>query len=366
MQNKRKDEYDFVKGVLIMAVLMGHYNFLQWPTEIQSWGWNINETIYLFHMPLFFAVGVIFCKKFTLENLKKDALRILLPFFIYLWRPDFLFNPIESYHQIKSVLPRFLYGNHPHGTGILWYLPTIFLLKTWFSLFKKWEDSNVGHKYLRIGFILLLSLVSILNSSQLGEHDFFAKTPWGFYTSIYLFCLSYGIFQLDRWKRFQDSIRGPFVISILFGYLSMNLLSPQGVHRVDLAQFIVPHQLEYTLIWFVFLASLFLFLRNLGKRTGFIFSALKLCGYFSFPIFLYHEMFLGHFDRAWVIQGLQPSWLYLPLALLVICATMVASIFLSELLIALLPSLEWIGLCSHPSIRNWVQSKLIQVQKLRS
>ena len=73
MENKRDVTVDVMKGVGILLMLVGHWH------GMSQWA---HQFIYSFHMPLFFLVAGYFSKQMTdwAKSLKKNALRLLLPF----------------------------------------------------------------------------------------------------------------------------------------------------------------------------------------------------------------------------------------------------------------------------------------------
>lgn len=75
---KRIAQLDAIKGIAIILVVLGHciYAF----AKASSWMVTLDEFIYIFHMPLFFAVsGYLFNPN---VNVAKKARRLLVPFFV--------------------------------------------------------------------------------------------------------------------------------------------------------------------------------------------------------------------------------------------------------------------------------------------
>lgn len=75
---KRITQLDVIKGIAIILVVLGHciYAF----AKASSWMVTLDEFIYIFHMPLFFAVsGYLFNPN---VNVAKKARRLLVPFFV--------------------------------------------------------------------------------------------------------------------------------------------------------------------------------------------------------------------------------------------------------------------------------------------
>lgn len=148
--NKFRDEsFDFIKGILIILVVLGHaiqmcYGYNN-PDVWYNWGFNI---IYTFHMPLFIFVSGYFFP-YSLKKNFKDMIankfkRLLLPAFFY--------------SSIIFIITAFTAGNVDSLSKvytiyrIYWYLICIFALSVLYYIFYK---SNINIKLLMIiGYIL--------------------------------------------------------------------------------------------------------------------------------------------------------------------------------------------------------------------
>ena len=72
MSNNRLIQFDILKGIGIVCVLLGH-------TEVNN---ILAEQIYAFHMPLFFFCGGVFFRDRMLkETLRKCVNQLLIPYF---------------------------------------------------------------------------------------------------------------------------------------------------------------------------------------------------------------------------------------------------------------------------------------------
>lgn len=118
MKEKQRDKnVDVLKGFLIILVVIAHF---QRDT--------IHDTIFLFHMPLFFILSGLFLQKEKLSSktyLKNKASTMLVPYCTYLMLDLFL---IQRTYSPGSIL-RALWGGRAIS-GVYWYI-TCFL----FTLF---------------------------------------------------------------------------------------------------------------------------------------------------------------------------------------------------------------------------------------
>ena len=150
---ERYDELDLMKGIGILLVYLGHSFNLKGIDEniIYSYLWN---TIYSFHMPLFFLISGFLMNNGKDIQLKKyythKIKRILIPyFFINLidFFPRKLFpNLVNSKFDIMRV---FFYG-----TKITWFIYTLFMIFMIFPFLEKYILKK--DRYYLFGIILIL------------------------------------------------------------------------------------------------------------------------------------------------------------------------------------------------------------------
>ena len=128
MEKKRSIEIDIFKGLLIVLVVVGHYD-----SSI------MHDVLFLFHMPLFFVISGLLLKKeclIEIKYIKTKIQNLMIPYFVYLIidlsliRRDFA----------SGTLIRALWGGRA-VTGVYWYITcflfTLFLLSV---LIKKISD----------------------------------------------------------------------------------------------------------------------------------------------------------------------------------------------------------------------------------
>lgn len=126
---KRSTEIDIFKGLLIVLVVVGHYD-----SSI------MHDVIFLFHMPLFFAIsGLLLKKECLMEGIKYIKTKIqnlMIPYFVYLIIDLLLIRRDFA----SGTLIRALWGGRA-VTGVYWYITcflfTLFLLSV---LIKKLSD----------------------------------------------------------------------------------------------------------------------------------------------------------------------------------------------------------------------------------
>ena len=141
---------DSLKGFLIILVIIGHIPLNSFNIEKQHIFSSFTQWIYFFHMPLFFAMRVLFIKNDFIWIIKRASL-ILIPYFFWFFygHKKLLFeNPLEFMRGVFM-------GNWESLNSIIWFLPALFTLNVLFYIFYK---SNQGLKYLLFGLSLLHSI----------------------------------------------------------------------------------------------------------------------------------------------------------------------------------------------------------------
>ena len=140
MKKKRIEWIDVAKGIAIILVMIGHY---------VSFGSQIRNFIFAFHMPLFFILsGYTFKflddKKEILKKTKKEIIRFLLPAFFLTIIGQIIIKLFWNWNNLSYkasfllALKRILWGNgvdydwkgiHFYALGMPWFLITLVIAK---------------------------------------------------------------------------------------------------------------------------------------------------------------------------------------------------------------------------------------------
>lgn len=160
MNEKYYEEFDILKGFGIIFVFLGHSFILKGIdlTKYSLWNKYIHDTIYSFHMPLFFFVAGFLSnknydtKKFYISKMK----RLVIPY-IFINIVDCIIRKIFSSLvntdriTIKEIL---LYGGKT-----TWFIYTLFWLFMLFPVIDKYIYQRKNTIY----FILFLILINIFD-----------------------------------------------------------------------------------------------------------------------------------------------------------------------------------------------------------
>jgi len=129
--NPREYQLDYIKGILIYLVVLGHC--LYWTNETIPLRTYIAEYIYSFHMPFFILLsGYFFSKNKTLQFHKlisKQAKRLLYPHFFFnliMLVPIFLFWQIFNYYITKEGMGHITFKSIYNYLTMFWYLWCVF------------------------------------------------------------------------------------------------------------------------------------------------------------------------------------------------------------------------------------------------
>lgn len=163
IENKRNDYTDFLKGIGIFLVILGHHNdpFTGWT------GW-----IYSFHMPFFFILSGVFHNngKNYYEFVKKKAKGLLIPYYTFATILFMFWLGIgRKFGQaainktpIKECLIGIFYGTHVKGFSSLewemplWFLLCLFVVSNMFYFLSKLSIKKVI--FIEICFVIIAKI----------------------------------------------------------------------------------------------------------------------------------------------------------------------------------------------------------------
>ncbi len=171
---KQRDlTFDIMKGIGILLVLIGH--IWQLPD-------GIHQTIYSFHMPMFFIVAGYFSKSYNeVDNcwkaIQNYAKRLILPFVFTIIISSLFFIVLGLFkHEWNLAITKILSLlwadvstlNTSWGVvciGVVWFLLALFWAKVFLLFLSKWE-----HLVLPIALLIAMGAVIV--------HKILPATPW--------------------------------------------------------------------------------------------------------------------------------------------------------------------------------------------
>lgn len=173
MSNTRLAWIDVLKGIGILAVVAGHI-----------YGGVLGDMIFLFHMPLFFAIGGMLYRSPPSDRafLKQKAVHLLIPyvsFLVLLSAKDIVaaFLNILNSPSLTTVSELFqivgiaVYGGRllQGWTGVFWFVTCFFLTQQLFNILYK--------RFSRKGWVIGMAIafaISSLNAQFFSQVSF----PW--------------------------------------------------------------------------------------------------------------------------------------------------------------------------------------------
>lgn len=154
----RLEFLDVVGGVMVVWMIVSHV--FQWSHLIECNVYTTASRFFFMFMAWFFFKGGMFAKERTSrEDIKKWSHRLLLPFVVFTaigmffyWIQLYLMGDRSWIHYILSPIKAFLLSGSFPGNLPLWFLGTLFVVRTLFGLL-------VNRKY--TDFVLAASLVAL-------------------------------------------------------------------------------------------------------------------------------------------------------------------------------------------------------------
>lgn len=128
MGDKKVDWVEKLKLIGILAVVLGHMNS------------PLSRFIYTWHMPLFYCIAGFFIKPFfSIESVKKDFIRLMIPYFIFssigiilesLKRFLLKRDMLDYVEEVKGIFVWMDMESLKNTYAfVLWFLPTLLLAK---------------------------------------------------------------------------------------------------------------------------------------------------------------------------------------------------------------------------------------------
>lgn len=160
---ERKKNIDIFKGLLIILVVVGHYD-----SDI------VHDVIFLFHMPLFFIISGLLLKKEHLmegtQYIKAKIQNLMFPYFTYLIIDLFL---IRHDYAVGSIV-RALWGGRA-VPGVYWYITCFLFTLFLFSIMVRY----LSEKAIKC-LILMGGLTAVLESHIVNKVHFLKSPgiPW--------------------------------------------------------------------------------------------------------------------------------------------------------------------------------------------
>ena len=264
------------KGLATILVVFGHFN----PSPSPLYWSELIRLIYAFHMPLFFVLsGYLFnANKYQYSELVKTKVRRLLYPFISI---------ALIFFAIKFVAGLFVTLSHPidlHAVlvlltdpmssymPLLWFVYVLFLIFIMYPLLKRFIDSD----------LVLLSLFVVLNTLAGGEYP---VVGWVLHYIPYFL-----VGQILRNNTtIYESVSGKTWKKIITPAALFLMLYVVGKFLDLSAPYDYPFKFSVALLGVIAAINLS-FRMELSPNTQ-VYRALKLVGYYSMSIYLFHTLF---------------------------------------------------------------------------
>lgn len=206
-------QFDILKGIGILCVLLGHTDLTGFPKEL----------IYGFHMPLFFFCSGVFYRKKTLKTtLLNNVRQLLVPylfflvilicthFVLYLHAGESVSLAIADLTKLLDVL-----DEHSLLYLSIWFLPCLFIVRLLYAFIDNCVERNIMKALIGLG----MYIISNKNGFQLPLFIDTAMSVFIFYT------LGHAFFSSMIYKQKLPTI-WPLLILIIYTIL-MAILHPE-------------------------------------------------------------------------------------------------------------------------------------------
>lgn len=257
---KREGWADFVKGLGILTVVLGH-----------SGNTILHHYFFWFHMPIFFIISGYFFKPLNqMSDLKpyvqKKAKHFLIPYIFFGMFIAIIMNFLQwingnaSLYTIVKEVAGLLYGGRAaNGSyGVFWFVTCLFITQVAFALVLLKIKS--GKKIL--GVLFVCYLIACLESFLAGKIDL--RLPWNFdvaFLAIVYFAVGYYLKQGNllnkiKWNRILVPSSIFFIAAIVvgekFGLVKYKLDLKYHVYNHPILDLLIPIGISYLFIYLCF------------------------------------------------------------------------------------------------------------------
>ncbi len=239
MKNTKKDKYyiemNYLKGLAIIWVLIGH-SFTDYQTGFIN---PVNKFIfyymYSFHMPLFFLIsGFLFTKQLTdkwpekVGTIRKKFIHLFIPYLVYSFLTLILKVAFSQYafHEFTiSEFYKIFLSSNPNGG--LWFLYVLFFITVIASVL-------LNQKHLRTYILFIISLFTFSLSNYLPSDVYFIAR---IFQNLPYFIL--GIILNYHYAKVQKTLQKNYLIGILTFGISCLLLNQMDFAKINYFMFLL-------------------------------------------------------------------------------------------------------------------------------
>lgn len=284
---KRIDWIDYAKGLGIILMVMGHYQYLN--SDINKW-------IFSFHMPLFFLISGfltssrnIECGKYIIKRFKL----LFIPFFLFGFITYLLSFIIGKGYPIQEFILN-IFNNR--GAG-MWFLHTLFLVNIMYLILYRLSK-------LKKFILWIILIVTSYFSSKYNIHLPLRAEVIPICLSFFLLgdILKPEILKLEKLNNYAL-----YTFAILS--LITNIILVSYSNRMDIAEnrtggylFIIT-----AITGIIPILSLSLILARLKSYCRYIKNILKFCSINAIIILIFHPYIFSFINKSFVSLGHNPD-----------------------------------------------------------
>ncbi|WP_458459409.1 acyltransferase family protein [Pseudobutyrivibrio sp.] len=284
--SKRDIWVDNVKVIACILVVLGHFfqSMVKANLLADSFAYNLFEdTIYYFHVPLFFICSGYLYQKYSVVNdisawkinVLKKLIALGIPYFVFSFATWILKKVFAS--SVNTEIGGLGYTLFKHPTSPYWYLYILFVL---FVI--TWTSKNVNQQYLMLVISVCMKLAYTFGVST-GLYiidNTLANCVW----FVLGMTMAYGVIKMTN---------AMMSILLFMVFLLGSALTELGYIHFKLQGFIWALMACYSVI------SLSHYLYNNGVQSEYMATIAK----YTMPIFLMHTLFAAPFRSVLIKLG---------------------------------------------------------------
>lgn len=278
-QNGRNKTIDFVKGILIILVVIGHYN-----------NGKVHDIIYLFHMPAFFIISGFLLDEYKTTNekyVKTKVINLMIPYLTYM-TIDFLFA--KRIYNLKEIIKTVWGGRLNNGT--YWYITCYCFAFVLFSyIIKKFSKRTANIIFLSMYIISIIESNLVMRVPYLEKPGIPGNIDVSFLACCYIAIGFYSKDLIDKLCKKDDKSNNiVYIIAsiAMIVFIYVDIIREKINYRFDMKP------VQYTnfifvilvpIVFFVVLLGIAQFTKNINSRIYIIISNV---GKMTIPIMYMH------------------------------------------------------------------------------
>lgn len=208
---------DWAKSVGMFLVILGH-------CHIRENEQFVTQFIYSFHMPFFFFLSGLLCKReLSIQSIKKDIIFLIIPYITYGIIHLLCIFRFDIDYIVGYIISLFV--GMDISIGPIWFLPALFICKQLYLFVRK---TKVLKKWIYYSFLILSFFPSYFISYHRLNIPFFADSAL---CGMPFFIIGHESYSFIEKIRCMEWVK-KFLLSIVLGCISLLLCKYNGYSNI--------------------------------------------------------------------------------------------------------------------------------------